>query len=337
MEQNARYTLVGAFVLVCIAVAFGFIYWLYEGDRGAANARYIVYFGGSVTGLSEGSSVRYRGIPVGSVVDLRIDPNNLERIAATIEVKAGTPIKEDTAASVEMAGLTGGAFVQLSGGTEQSAVLRSSDDELAEIPSQQSGLAAIFEGAPELVEGVNELVVRVQELVSPENAQAFASIVANINTMTEMLVARQGELQQGLDDGIETAAQVRALSEELNTVAQRATSVLTTLDRIAIEAEQNISTLGDETVSMVAEIRRTAGTVSDMAASFRDTSRSVDGLVSDNRQAVQDFTATGLFELSSLLNETRQLVAGLTRISEQFERDPARFLFGDAQRGYEAN
>ena len=84
---------------------------------------YQIAFAGSVTGLQQGSQVRYRGVPVGRVADIRIDPQRVEWVLVTIEVERGTPIRQDTVASLEMQGVTGIAFVQLQGGTQASPPL----------------------------------------------------------------------------------------------------------------------------------------------------------------------------------------------------------------------
>ena len=48
-----------------------------------------------------------------------------------------------------------------------------------------------------------------------------------------------------------------------------------------------------------------------------------------------DFSSDGLYELSQFIRESRVLVANLTRLAAQIERDPARFFFGDTQRGFQ--
>ena len=62
---------------------------------------------GSVSGLQEGGQVLYRGIPVGRVAEIRIDPDNVENVLVTVEIDRETPIKQDTVATLEMQGLTG--------------------------------------------------------------------------------------------------------------------------------------------------------------------------------------------------------------------------------------
>ena len=57
----------------------------------AGSNRYRIYFTGSVAGLKEGSPVRYRGIALGAVRDIRIDPRNVSRVQVTIEVSSQLP------------------------------------------------------------------------------------------------------------------------------------------------------------------------------------------------------------------------------------------------------
>jgi phospholipid/cholesterol/gamma-HCH transport system substrate-binding protein len=66
---------------------------------------------------------------------------------------------------------------------------------------------------------------------------------------------------------------------------------------------------------------------------FQNLASTLDEVVGKNKRALQDFASTGLYELSRFLTEARTLVAALQRLSERMERDPARFLFGDSQRG----
>jgi len=76
----------------------------------------MAYFTGDVTGLGVGSAVRYRGVPVGTVRDIRLDPTNVEQVQVLMDVSADAPIKEDTIAQLALQGITGVAFIQLTGG-----------------------------------------------------------------------------------------------------------------------------------------------------------------------------------------------------------------------------
>ncbi len=123
METRANHLLVGSFVLLLIAGLVVFVVWLARFQFEAEFERYDILFEGRVTGLSVGSKVSLRGVPVGEVRDIGIDPDNVERVRVTIEVAAETPVREDTVASLEQQGITGVANILLSGGSQDSPPL----------------------------------------------------------------------------------------------------------------------------------------------------------------------------------------------------------------------
>ena len=102
METRSNHLLVGTFVLLLVAGSVAFIIWAVKADVDAKVTNYHVYFAGSVSSLSNVSEVRYRGAPIGTVTDIRIDPENVERVRVTLDVSGDTPIKEDSIASIEM-------------------------------------------------------------------------------------------------------------------------------------------------------------------------------------------------------------------------------------------
>ena len=145
MEIRASYVVVGAVVLALLAGLVAFSLWLVDAGVDRNLARYEIAFAGSVSGLPEGGQVLYRGIPVGRVADIRIDPTNVENVLVTVEIDRETPIKEDTVATLEFQGLTGIAYVQLRGGTQQSARLDPNAAAPPRIRSRPSTLERVFE------------------------------------------------------------------------------------------------------------------------------------------------------------------------------------------------
>src|SRR5690606_42007601 len=67
----------------------------------------------SVRGLTKGSQVRYKGLKVGRVQDVRIAPDNPYKVEVTLEVEQTTPILSNTRASVQMQGVTGLSYIAL--------------------------------------------------------------------------------------------------------------------------------------------------------------------------------------------------------------------------------
>ena len=84
---------------------------------------YIVYEDVSVMGLDVGSSVKYLGINVGSIQDIYIDPEDVNRIIVRIGLKKDTPIKTDVQADISTIGITGIKIIELRGWSNEAAPL----------------------------------------------------------------------------------------------------------------------------------------------------------------------------------------------------------------------
>src|SRR5215471_2207490 len=125
METRAHYVAVGAFVLAVIFLAFVAVLWLGHAEFGQQAKRYYIFFRGSVAGLNKGSQVQYNGIPVGRVVDIRVDPDNLEQIQVAVAIDTGiVDIKSDARAYLDTNILNGIATIQIRGGTRQAQALQ---------------------------------------------------------------------------------------------------------------------------------------------------------------------------------------------------------------------
>ena len=113
MEREANYTAVGAFVLLIATLGGFFVYW-YAGSGDARDyKRYEIYFEGSVSGLIRGSTVRYLGVDVGRVIDIRIDKRASDRVQVIADIDSQTPISKQTLASLSMQGVTGLLYIDL--------------------------------------------------------------------------------------------------------------------------------------------------------------------------------------------------------------------------------
>jgi phospholipid/cholesterol/gamma-HCH transport system substrate-binding protein len=323
MEIRASYLLVGTVVLVLIAGLAAFSVWLVNADIDRQVEPYRIAFAGSVTGLQEGSQVRYRGVPIGRVTDIRIDPERVEWVLVEIEVDRGTPIRQDTVASLEMQGITGIAYVQLRGGTQDSATLVATGNaSMPEIPSQRSTIERLFESTPELLVRSLGLVDRATTLLSEENLQALTKTLQNLETVTASLAAHGDDLGAVLGEAQGVAQGVGSVVEKLGALA-------TDLRQLSAKVDARVDGVGDELSVTLADTRQAANTLGRASGSLEE-------MVGELRQPASDFAATGLYEFTQLVGETRQLIAALTRITKEFERDPAGFFIGGGQRGFQA-
>lgn len=339
METKANHIAVGSFVLLVVAGLIGFALWLGKAEIDREFDAYHIYFRGSVSGLAVASTVRYRGVPVGAVADIRIDPTNSERVRVTIKVTPGTPIKQDVVASLELRGITGLVDVQISGGKKDSPALEAKAGEpLPVIASTQSAIEELFEEVPNLLARATLLVERGTLLLSPANLEAIGETLQNVRAMSAQLADSTRDFQAMTDDIAAIAAAVRGTADQIETLTQDMSTRLPVLADQATAtfktAENTLATVGGSTAALTGDAQATLDQVNEAAASLASAATQLSLLVEENRPALKDFSGEGLYEMSRFLVEARELVASLARISDRFETDPARFMFGDSTQGY---
>ena len=306
METKANYVLIGAFTLVVAAFLLLFGLWAAKFTSDRDWREYRVIFTEPVTGLTEGSSVQYNGIAIGTVETLDLDAKDPRRVIARLKVKAETPVKVDTRAKLSITGLTGVPFIQLTGGSPSAAplVARNGDD-LPVIRTEASALQNIADTA-------NRLVARMDEVLSEENVKRIANTLANVEAMTGAVAAQREDL--------------RALIVNARTASEQLTATLETTNRTVEDVDRE---LVDKLPGLVAKLDSTLDHLDSAAGG-------ASAVIDENRAAIHSFANDGLGQLGPTLSELRALVRDLRRISDRLEGSPTRFLLGrDAPKEFE--
>lgn len=334
METRAAYVVVGVFAILLLIGGIVGAIWFGGVQLDQETRSFRIHFEGSVTGLSIGSPVRYRGVPVGTVTGISIDAEDVERIRVDVEIDAEVPVKRDMYAVLEAQGLTGIGFIQIEGGTAAADdLLPAPGETVALIPSRSSALTQIFETAPQIADQLVVLLARVQAFLSPENEQALQTILANLATVSVAIGNRTDEIEMAIVEGAAAARDVRLATAEIVPLVE-------TLNR-------EIESLSEETSATLATVRGTAAgldaEVVTLSRSLAATSEKIGGtaaqleqLVAESRPGMRDFANQGLYELTEFLIEARVLVANLDRVLRKIDRDPGQFLFGNRDGQVEA-
>ncbi|WP_018992496.1 MlaD family protein [Aromatoleum toluclasticum] len=298
MENKVNYAVVGAFVLVLGAVLIAGALWLASG--GAFQKKYDLYLAiedESVAGLNLNAPVKYNGVDVGKVRQIRLDPANPERVNLLFAIERGTPIKEDTVAVLKTQGLTGIAYVELGGGTQDAPLLRATAGSPYPVIRTKPSLAARLENVlTSVLAKLDSTSASINAILSEENRAAFNSALTDIATVARTIAARK----DALDAGITQAA---STFENTSRAAAQAGPVIDRIGRSAAAIEK-----------MGNEVSRTSASAG----------KTVDAVSAD----VKRFSEGTLPELERLLGELSVLATSLRRLSEQTERNPAALLFG---------
>ncbi|MBH0196177.1 MAG: ATP-dependent zinc metalloprotease FtsH [Nitrospira sp.] len=146
MEPKVNYILVGSFIAILGAAVLIGLLWLGKTDYRGIYDRYEAYFRESVAGLSVDSTVKYRGVDVGRVKSITLNPDNPEEVKLTLDIASGTPVKTDTIAVLQTQGLTGLATINLMGGSREAPRLEVSEGQVYPVIKTGPSFVEMFVG-----------------------------------------------------------------------------------------------------------------------------------------------------------------------------------------------
>ncbi len=311
METKANYALIGAFVLMAVVTVIGFVLWLGSSQLNRDYTEYDVVFQGPVT-LEEGASVRYIGIKVGEVTSVRIDNRDTSKVRARLRIDKSTPVKADSTAIIDFAGITGVTFVQINAGSDQAGPLRVQPYQtIAEIEAGPTPLAALFDGGTQIINQVENALTQAGTLLTDENIAALSSTLNNIETITATLADDDGVI---LAQAVETMAALERAGDRLAVASDAAT-------RVAGSVEGELQTLNAELKLLVAELNTATSEASLTLVESRRAIAAATVLVEGS--ANETLIQTGM-----AAQDLQQLMARLDRVVRDLEQNPQSLMVG---------
>ncbi len=280
METRANYILIGAFTLAGILGAFGFFLWLAKFEVTRQYAYYDVLFD-NVSGLSAAGGVNYNGLPVGQVISLNLDEDDPSKVRVRLEVDADIPVTKETIAQLQSLGVTGVAYVELSGGSPTAERLPQN----SVIPSKRSSIQSLLEGAPEVLEKAVTLLENLNDVIDEKNRKSVSDILGN-------LAQASGKLDKTLSDFEKLSGDLGNAASELGDFTKR-------LDTLVDTAETTLTT-GTDTLKSIKETSETAKTALETANTT----------IANADQIIQQ-------DIKPFVNQGTELAQRLTRLSDE--------------------
>ena len=308
MEREANYAAVGAFVLIVALLGALFGYWYSDTREHRDYNRYEIYFTGSVSGLDKGGAVRYLGVGVGRVIDIRIDPRDSSRVQVIVDIDARTPVSAHTVAELQLQGVTGLLFIDLhEDHDKQPAQPPVAGLKYPVIRSAPSRFDVFLASLPELVAGANDVVQRADQLLSNENLSAVSAAIGNLDRASS-------RLPQTVHDLNSLIGQLRAASTELTASAQSAHQLLETAQP---------------------DVRATLERVRSIANNLADFSLQLNKAITENRQDIRTFTREGLPEIERFVREGRAAAEDISALANSLRENPTQLLYEPPTQGVE--
>ncbi len=310
METRSNHVLVGAVVLILLAVLALFTVWIAR-LGGTTQKEYDIFFKQSVDGLARGSAVTYSGVPSGQVKAIQLWRNDPQFVRVRIEVSQETPVLQGTAATIQ-GSFTGTSTVSLDGARKGAPPIVCPENDMANqcpygvpvIPTRTGGLGAILNSAPQLLERLSTLTERLTGLLTDRNQASIAGILENTNRLTDALADRGPEIAA-------TLAQTRIAIQQAGNAAEQ------------------IGTLAATTNNVLAEdVKPAMANLNDAIRSAKQSADTLNGAIQDARPGLQTFSRRTVPEVNQLVLDLRQMSAALASVAEKVDRQGAGSLIG---------
>lgn len=310
METRANYALIGGLVILAAALVAGFVLWLGQSEFSRDYKAYDIVFEGPVS-LEEGAAVRYIGIKVGEVATVRVDRGDPSKVRARVRVSRDTPVREDSSASIQLAGITGTTFIQISAGTGRPLEARPGEP-VPVIKSERTLVDQIVAGGAQALGRANLTFDNVNKILTDENIASVNATLKNLEIATAKLAG---------DDGLIDKASVTL--DKVSRAADSFDQASTEFAEFGNSADASLAEAAADLKLIVADIR----TVAKSASSTLD--RSSEAVAAAT--AIIEGPATETFQNAGVASkELRIMLSRFDRFLRELESNPQSLLVGEA-------
>lgn len=289
MENKSHAFLAGLFVILLGLAAMAALTWF--GGKKEITRDYLVVTRQNVSGLNPQGQVRYRGIRVGKVGDIALDPADVRNILITIQVRSDVPVTRGTIAKLGYQGITGLAHILLEETGKDPAPLADEGDGPPRIAMTQSLIEELGDSGAQTLRQAREFLANASALLNDSNRQKIAGLLAHAETTSS-------QLKPTLDNLNATLVQVKTLLNDDNL--------------------RKFSATAAEAGPLLAETRGLVGKLASAA-------EKLDGAIGDQSASGAAALMPRLNELSAdLAGTSRQL----NRVLKMIEESPQSLVFG---------
>ncbi|QHG92106.1 MCE family protein [Sulfurimonas sp. CVO] len=287
-------------------MAFG--YWLLKPSKEIEMRMYAIYFNESVSGLNLDSPVKYRGIDVGKVTALNINPKNPEQIEVLVSILKSTPIKSSTVAQLTSQGITGLSYINLSFGNENAEpIIVQKGEKYPVIKTIPSLLIKIENTFGNVSINMVEILQRIQHLLKDENQENISLVLEN----SALLLSKMNQI---LDD--KTILNFKQTIENLNNSSKKLDEMM---PKITVLIEKSTK-FEDNMALSLNSIMNSYLEVEDSMSTFKSALQS-------GEFNIKAITSEMVHNINGTLFEMQQLIVKTQEVIDKYERSPADAIF----------
>lgn len=299
MEAKTNYTIVGVVVLILLVGLLSAMLWLSVGFNQKSYSLYTVYLHEAASGLSKDAPVKYNGVQVGYVKEIKLNENDPRQVEITLSIEDGTPITTSTSATLISQGITGTTHIGLSAGSaDLTPLVKMPGEPYPVIPARPSLFNQLDSLLKEVSESVNNVSVQAQHIFNEENAKHITKILANTEELTTVVANNSKDL----------TASIKNANVFLDNLAQ---------------ASRNFPKMFKELESGVAKFNVMADNLSKAGTSVSKT-------MGTGRSTLDKMSQETLAPAAILLRRLNNISANLEKVSSEMRQNPSVVIRGNA-------
>ena len=336
--NKASPKLIGGFTVIAVLLAVAAVVIFGSGRLFKQHEYIIAFFEGSLTGLRVGAPVTLQGVQIGTVSNIwvQVEEDQVSfKTPALLEIDLsrirGITVDEDEATDehyfqemvdngfraqlVQTSFVTGQQSVQLDFHPDTEVKLVETDLPYRQIPTVPSAFEALGGNIRTALEKASKVLDSVDKLLTDENRSRIGQTLANAESLTKNIEAGTQDLNDIVAAFKEDVPAFQKLIANANETLDSYKALADNANGVVDENREGIKTAIDG----LDQLERKVGALADSA----------NKLIEENRKGINDFTSTGLYELTNLAVDAQAAVEQFRRVMEELERDPARFLLGE--------
>lgn len=312
MDTKINYTLIGIVVFSLTLLLVGFLLWMGKfGFEGNNYDHYLIKMSDGVSGLNIESQVKYRGMEVGSVDQIRIDPDNSEFIDVYISVIIGTPIKEDSIAILTPQGITGLSYIEIEGGSKNSKILQQGGI----IQTGKSLFNRLEASTTNITDNLAQTVTRIEILLNDQNLASIQNLLINLEKSSKILSEKMTLIFNDKN------------SQAFETTLQN-TSIIT---KFVVDEEKNVKQLLSQSITLEKQVETSLKDFSVAANSLNLTLGTIQTKFNQGEYDLRQLSEPHFEALNQLFKELEILSIQSSEVLRQFKESPSDLFFKQNQ------
>jgi len=313
MNDKKTKFFVGFFVAGGLAIIIATVIWLGMSNFLKKGDHYSVFFNESVQGLTVEAPVKYRGVPIGRVKQIKVAADS-HLIKVVIELNHDFTMRDKIIAQLKVVGITGNMFIELDHQDDLAPAppgpTLNFPTEYPVIPSRASDIKQLFDSVDDIVQKLRKidivgLATGVQDTINHVDTAITGADIPNLS------VKMQTSLQRV--DSILSSSDLPAVIQHLSSILANIDQSVQQLDieGLSTEARQSLTALRQES-------RNLASTAQPLLKSATKTVNTAENTLNNiNRQ------------LLIISQQTQRTDSKLNDLIDHISDQPSQLFFGD--------